>query len=195
LTPRFVNARRVSSRAAAGAGFAILLVVSAVPVGAAHRARLSADLAYHLTAGSSSISVIVHGTKAEVDALASRYNLTVKRRLKSGAVLQVTAGQLDALAQDESVDHLSGDVPIRASDVTTQAIGADQVWEGVGDLPKISGAGVTVAVIDSGINLRVEANGLKKRVLATVDFTGGDGLDRYGHGTHVAGIIAGQQGR
>ena len=69
-----------------------------------------------------------------------------------------------AHAGAESVDHLSGDVPIRASDVTTQAIGADQVWEGVGDLPKITGAGVTVAVIDSGINLRVEANGLKKRV-------------------------------
>src|SRR5205823_6479309 len=34
-----------------------------------------------------------------------------------------------------------------------------------------------------------------KRVLVTVDFTGGDGVDRYGHGTHVAGIIAGQAGR
>jgi serine protease AprX len=29
-------------------------------------------------------------------------------------------------------------------------------------------------------------------VIATMDFTGGDGVDRYGHGTHVASTIAGQ---
>ena len=81
-----------ASRVVVAAGFAAFLVAPAAPVGAAHRARLSADLADHLSAGSSSISVIVHGTKAEVDALASRYNLVVKRRMKSGAVLQVTAG-------------------------------------------------------------------------------------------------------
>ena len=32
-------------------------------------------------------------------------------------------------------------------------------------------------------------------MLVTQDFTGGDGHDRYGHGTHVAAIIAGQAGR
>jgi len=195
VNARLVNARSRCRRFALAGCTAALLLVLAAPAGAAHRARLSADLADHLVAGSPSIQVIVHGTKAEIDALATRYNLVVKRRMKSGAVLQVTAGQLDALAQDESVDHLSGDIKIRASDVTTEAIGADQVWEGVGGLPKITGAGVTVALIDSGINLKIEANGLKKRVLATFDFTGGDGLDRYGHGTHVAGIIAGQPGR
>jgi len=33
-----------------------------------HRARVSADLTDHLTAGSQNIDVIVHGDKAEVDA-------------------------------------------------------------------------------------------------------------------------------
>jgi serine protease AprX len=28
-----------------------------------------------------------------------------------------------------------------------------------------------------------------------MDFTGGDGVDRFGHGTHVAALIAGQAGR
>ena len=48
-------------------------------------------------------------------------------------------------------------------------------------------------MIDSGIN--TTHNALKGRVLATRDFTGGDGQDHYGHGTHVAAIIAGQRGQ
>src|SRR5262249_1162383 len=74
---------------------------------AAHKARLSADLADHLAAGSQAIRVIVHGTRAEVDALAARYNVRVARYLTSGAVLSVNAGQLAALRDDELVDHLS----------------------------------------------------------------------------------------
>ena len=43
------------------------------------RARLSADLADHVAHGSQAIRVIVHGSKAEVDAIATRYNLRVAR--------------------------------------------------------------------------------------------------------------------
>ncbi len=121
-------------------------------------------------------------------------DLVVKRRMKSGAVLHVNAGQLDALQRDSDVDHLSGERrlwPTMA--ITNVAIGADQTWAGGNGVPRLSGAGVAVAVIDSGIDPK--HNALKNRVLATVDFTGGDGGDRYGHGTHVAGIIAGQAGR
>ena len=160
----------------------------------AHRARLSADLADHLAAGSASIDVIVHGTRAEVDALARRYNVRVKRYLRSGAVLRVTAGQLDALQQDETLEHLSADVPIRSiGDVTAQTIGADQVWAGGEGVPSLSGAGVGVAVIDSGVDANHAA--LSGKVVFIRDFIGGDGSDRYGHGTHVAGIIAGRAGR
>src|SRR5262249_53345164 len=87
----------------------ICTVVAAVPARAQHhRARLSTDLADHLAAQSPRIDVIVHGERAEIDALAARYNLTVRRYLKGSAVLRVNAGQLEALEQDDAVDHLSG---------------------------------------------------------------------------------------
>ncbi|HMJ85788.1 MAG TPA: S8 family serine peptidase, partial [Vicinamibacterales bacterium] len=166
-----------------------------VPAAAEHRARLSADLADHLAAGSQTINVIVHGDKATVDALARRYNLTVRKYLSEGGVLRVTAGQLAALRDDADVDHLSGDLRIKSSaaEVTAETIGADQVWAGLGSVPALSGRGVTVAVIDSGIDTRHEA--LSRRVIATRDFTGGDGSDMFGHGTHVAALIAGRAGQ
>src|SRR5258705_1082228 len=156
------------------------LALVAAPASAAggsgnHRARLSADLADHLTVGSQAIRVIVHGERSEMEALAARYNLKVARYLKSGAVFVVNAGQLEALRQDDTPDHLSGDVRLQSSvdPMTAESIGADQVWSGVDDLPALSGAGVSVALIDSGIDTRHAA--LKRRVLVTADFTGGDG--------------------
>jgi serine protease AprX len=191
-----------TTRASVSVRFAFLtmsvLAVTVAPAAAQrpHRARLSADLADHLTAGSPAIEVIVDGDKATVDRLARQYNLVVKRSLsKGGAVLRVNAGQLAALEADESVENLAGNVRYRSSavDAMSEGIGADQVWAGTGNLPRLSGRGVTVAVIDSGFDPKHYA--LKSRTLATVDFTGGDGVDRFGHGTHVAAIIAGQAGR
>jgi serine protease AprX len=175
---------------------ASLLLAPAPAAAAAHSARLSADLADHLAVGSQTIRVIVHGSRTEVDALAQRYNLTIARYMQSGAVFLVNAGQLAAMRQDEGQDHLSGDIRIQSSvdAADVESIGADQVWAGSNEVRPQSGRGITVAVIDSGINTRHKAfaNG---RVLVTKDFTGGDGQDHYGHGTHVAAIIAGQSGR
>src|SRR5262245_58770368 len=173
---------------------ACVLTGSAGPAMAAGpKARLSADLADHLAVGSQAVHVILHGTKAEVDAVAARYNLRVGRYMASGAVLIVNAGQLAALRDDGTVDHLSGDLRIKSSvdQVTAETVGADQVWEGSEDLPGLTGAGVSVAVIDSGIDIRHRAFG--HRVIVNKDFTGHDDpSDHYGHGTHVAAIIAGE---
>ncbi len=184
---------RVSSPAVVVAAAVLVCAAAAPPASAEHRARLSADLAQGLAAGAQAIDVIVHGDAASVNALARRYNVPIKRLMKSGGVLRVNAGQLDALQRDPEVDHLSGDVPVRpAMTVTNTAIGADQVWAGAGALRALTGRGIGVAIVDSGIDTRHPA--LAGRVVVSVDFTGGDGSDPFGHGTHVAGIVAGQPG-
>jgi serine protease AprX len=171
---------------------AIGLSVPALAEAGPYRARLARDLAARLQAGSNEVSeVIVDGDAAKIDRLAQRYGLVVKRQLERGAVVELNGGQLDALSQDPEVDHLSSDLRVRGTAADwVEATGADQVWQGLEGLPGLTGRGVGVAVIDSGI---ANHPALRGRVVASVDFTGprGRGMDQYGHGTHVAGIIAG----
>ncbi|HEX4811415.1 MAG TPA: S8 family serine peptidase [Nonomuraea sp.] len=70
-------------------------------------------------------------------------------------------------------------------DVSVKQIGAPAAWE-----RGLTGAGVKVAVLDTGVD--VTHPDLVGRVGAQADFTGGsDVVDRSGHGTHIASTIAG----
>ncbi len=70
-------------------------------------------------------------------------------------------------------------------DENLEQIGAPQAWAGGAD-----GSGVTVAVLDTGVD--ATHPDLAGRVAGSADFTGkGTVIDGHGHGTHVASIVAG----
>ena len=181
---------------------AILLVAAAVvvqPAPAAHRARLSNDLLkLQLRPSTERTRVIVRGTKHEVDALAARHGVAVARYLQTGAVLLANSAEIDALAADQAVTQLSGDVLVMPSmAVSNKSTGTEQAWAGtsggllgIGAISGVTGEGIGIAVLDSGI---AQHAALKNRVVANISFVQGDPQvgDPYGHGTHVAGSIAG----
>jgi serine protease AprX len=179
-----------------------LLSIAALSLGAfdaaaqgtrGRRARLSDDLAQKLRAGDARPSTVIFtGSQARVDQVAARHGLRIRKRLKSGALLEVPGHQLQAVAEDPEVDNLSGNHRVTAQMTTgVQSTGADLVQGGLTQLGAagLTGAGVGIAVIDSGVAFVPELRG---RIVASKDFTDdrGFGVDEHGHGTHVAGIAA-----
>ena len=122
-----------------------------------------------------------------------------KLTLINGQAVELSNGQLKKLADNPNVLRIDFDRPIyqlMATAVST-TVGARAVQR-----PGYDGSGVGVAVIDSGVTAWHDdltsraANAVPdgdQRVAAFVDFVNGRTLayDDYGHGTHVAGIIAG----
>ncbi|HEY7285081.1 MAG TPA: S8 family peptidase, partial [Vicinamibacterales bacterium] len=119
--------------------------------------------------------------------------------LLNGSVLDLPNGLLRVLASNPSALRIHYDRPAFKHDFrTSMTTGARAVQQALG----YTGAGVGVAVIDSGVtswhdDLTSRSSAQypygNQRVSAFVDFVNGlsTPYDDDGHGTHVAGIIAG----
>jgi serine protease AprX len=160
-------------------------------------ATLSADLLALLDGGSTlAVPVIVRGARTDVEAAAARLGLPVLRRLDQFVVLLANAEGIKRLREEPGILGISGDLPvIAAMSVADGALAADQTragsqW-GLQKYPGVTGRGVGVAIVDSGIATHLA---LANKVVAAVSFVPNDPtpMDRFGHGTHIAGIVAGQ---
>ena len=158
---------------------------------------ISEDLKAALASGAR-VRVIVQAEENTLSSLRFRLGRGLRRNLAGALSLDVTASELSRLTAEGGVAHLSGDLPVVADmAITNQVTRADKVWAGQRGLlgllsqPSVTGQGIGVAVIDSGI---AEHNALTGRVVARVNLVShepGVTGDPFGHGTHIAGLIGG----
>ena len=196
-TPRLASrpAHRQHLRAALKLLLALVIgLATSATASAQHHARVSNDIAERLRDGDGSTTrVIITGSRARVEAVApamgckSENGCRTVRRLTSRRVswpgLPRTPTSTSCPATSLVQAHMA---------VTNVAIGADQVHKDgwATGMKALTGNGVGVALIDSGVATMPQLRG---RIAARLDFTDGkgNGNDDNGHGTHLAGIIAG----
>lgn len=112
-------------------------------------------------------------------------------RLVRAGVFNLSLSAIQALAKDPEVTYISPNRTVGVSnDYYEQTVGGDIAhsygWDGTG---------IGVAVIDSGVSDHpdlYDTRQVNSRVVYSQSFVPGSSVsDGYGHGTHVAGIIAG----
>src|SRR3954471_17717973 len=114
---------------ATAALFVLCFAVQGKAVWGQPHARLSPGVQKHAASGSiAPLDVIVSGTAAQIDSIAARHGLTIKKRLDEGAVFRASGAQLNALSADPVIAYVARDVAVTSfMAVTDPAIGADQV--------------------------------------------------------------------
>jgi serine protease AprX len=171
---------------------------SAAPSAQRRGPTVSADLVA-LRGTGQRIRVIVQGETSTLSGLRGRLGALVRREVEGGLALELTPQQFDALSKDPSISHLSGDLPVAADmAITNKVTGASSLWQGtsggllgLGGTAGYTGSGIGVAVLDSGIAAHTA---IGTRVVARTNFVSWEPYvagDAFGHGTHVAGAVAG----
>jgi len=154
-----------------------------------------------LEAGVAQAEQIAQSQESLVRTLATEdFNLIQQFQNLPGLVGEVTPAGLEALRNQPEVAAIALDLPVEALDFNASAIfiNADAVQRDFG----LSGAGVNVAVLDTGVDTaHVDlATGIISQhcfnrnggCLPANGVESDSAQDENGHGTHVAGIIAGR---
>jgi serine protease AprX len=188
----FRSTRRLTS-------LALLLLVLTAGSALADNSKISPDLLPLLANPSSQVNVIVQynsppqtcspgplGLGGLVCTVVKIVGGVVKAvfTLINAVAATLTAQSVIDLSNQSNVAYISLDRPVASMlDLTRDAAGADYAFQS-----GYTGAGVGIAVIDSGIYAHPD---LASRILYRQSFVPKTNDDDYGHGTHVAGIAAG----
>jgi serine protease AprX len=162
---------------------------------------LSTDLLGLVLSGDDQpVRAIIRGDVSAIQTAATRDGLRVLRVLSGLVVVEATPAQLSALQGVPGILAITRDALVTPMmSVSLKAMATDQARAGsggflnlglLGATPAISGKGIGVAVVDSGISPHAALSG---KVIASVNYATGETTttDGFGHGTHIAGIIAG----
>lgn len=159
-----------------------------------------------MSASANTLSVIVQSTTAESAeelVLSVGGQVTSHLEVIHGVGAQISSAAMTTLKNHPGV-KVTTNSPTYLTDMTFE--GQAKEKEPVTDYPDVTGAdlawkegvtgkGVTVAVVDTGINynamLDKGSNGKKREIAGWVDFISNSKkpIDPNGHGTHIAGII------
>jgi len=193
----FTRPRSVLNAVLCALAVAVILVMTSLPAFAQGSGdqKLDAVLQTRLSQLRGRSRVIVQYTSLEDVRAITSQNGRVRRRLARAHahVAEVDNIALQGLAADPRVARVMVDRPAFATMFRTgTATGATLVRQDLG----VTGRGVGIAVIDSGITPSQDI--AAERIVYFKDFTreAGDPLasqpsDEYGHGTHVSAIAAG----
>src|SRR5580700_10913427 len=193
------NGRRRSGVINRATGLILVLASTAF----ASNSKISPDLQPLLANPSNMVNVIVQYDSAPI---CSKGILTIGQpctmvNLMGGLVNEVftlinavagtiVAGDVVAISNQPNVSYISLDRSLGAAlDYSANGVNAPVAWNSGWD-----GTGIGVAVIDSGIYSHpdlLSARSGQSRVVYRKSFIGGQRNDDFGHGTHVAGIVAG----
>ncbi len=106
-------------------------------------------------------------------------------RLAPFAHAHATLDAITALEQDDEVVRIFQDSPVHALlDQAPTHIGVPHIWA-----TGYSGAGVSIAIVDTGVD--AQHPDLEGRIVDLLDVTGEGEVDNNGHGTHCASIAVG----